>query len=114
MGLSVPFVFRDCKGIGRVMMEKQAWLSQNISVFHQKVNVRDYLSVLTISLSNLVNCISLLRPVVKSSYVPRMLLLKIKFFQRNVAVPGMKALCYRPIRTYLQRFGGREAQARRE
>ena len=83
MGLSVPFVFRDCKGIGRVMMEKQAWLSQNISVFHQKVNVRDYLSVLTISLSNLVNCISLLRPVVKSSYVSRMLLLKIKFFQRN-------------------------------
>ena len=65
------------------MIEKQAWLSQYISVFHQKVNVRDYLLVLTISLSNLVNCISLLRPVVKSSYVSRMLLLKIKFFQRN-------------------------------
>lgn len=91
------------------MIGKQAWLSQYISVFHQKVNVRDYLSVLTISLSNLVNCISLLRPVVKYSYVSRMLLRKIKFFQRNSG----ECCCARhesPVlqtnRTYLQRCWG--------
>ena len=82
-------------------LSKQAWVSQKIFVFHQKVNVRNYFSMLTISLSHLVNFLSLLRPVVEPSYVSRMLLLRIKFFRRHsgdIFVPGMGALCYRPIR----------------
>lgn len=82
-------------------LSKQAWVSQKISVFHQKVNVRNYFSMLTISLSNSVNFLCLLRPVVEPSYVSRVLLLRFKFFQRHsgdVFVPGMGALCYRPIR----------------
>lgn len=82
-------------------LSKQAWVSQKISVFHQKVSVRNYFSMLTISLSNSVNFLSLLRPVVEPSYVSRMFLLRIKFFRRHsgdVFVPGMGALCYRPIR----------------
>lgn len=51
---------------------------------------------------NVVNFLSLMKPVVETSYVSRMLLLRINFFLRNVrdvAVTSMGALGYRPMET---------------